>query len=52
MYQKSTFSSSYDRWVVISTLSLLVFGLLMVASASMVISDQRFNYPFHYLFTN
>ncbi|WP_264435842.1 putative lipid II flippase FtsW [Coxiella endosymbiont of Dermacentor marginatus] len=48
MQQKSIFSRSYDRWVIISTLSLLVFGLLMVASASMVISDQRFNYPFHY----
>jgi len=39
----------YDRWILISTLSLIVFGLLMVASASMVISDRQFNYPFHYV---
>ncbi|MBS0350363.1 MAG: putative lipid II flippase FtsW [Proteobacteria bacterium] len=32
------------------TAALLLFGLLMVASASMVISDRQFGYPFHYLF--
>jgi cell division protein FtsW len=32
------------------TLALLLLGLLMVASASMVISDRQFGYPFHYLF--
>lgn len=31
------------------TLALLLMGLLMVASASMVISDRQFGYPFHYL---
>lgn len=30
-------------------MGLLVIGLLMVASASMVISDQRYHYPFYYL---
>lgn len=39
---------SYDRWIVICTLSLLALGLLMVASASMVISDRQFGYPLHY----
>lgn len=39
----------YDRWVVIATLSLLAFGIIMVASASMVISDRQYGYPFHYL---
>lgn len=48
MQQKSTFSRLYDRWIIISTLSLLAFGLLMVTSASMVISDRRFSYPLHY----
>lgn len=38
----------YDRWIIISTLCLLALGLLMVASASMVISDRQFGYPFHY----
>lgn len=39
----------YDRWIIISVAALLVLGLLMVASASMVISDRQYGYPFHYL---
>lgn len=39
----------YDKWILIPTLCLIAFGLLMVASASMVISDRQFDYPFHYL---
>ena len=39
----------YDRWILVSTLALLTVGLLMVASASMVISDRQYGYPFHYL---
>lgn len=48
MRQKSPTLGLYDRWIIISTLSLLALGLLMVASASMVISDRQFGYPFHY----
>lgn len=40
----------YDRLLLGMTLFLLLFGLLMVASASMVISDRQYGYPFHYLF--
>lgn len=40
----------YDSWISISALSLIALGLLMVASASMVISDRQFGYPFHYFF--
>lgn len=47
MRQKSI-AFFYDRWIVICALSLLALGLLMVASASMVISDRQFGYPFHY----
>lgn len=39
----------YDRWIVVIFLSLLAFGLLMVSSASMVISDRQFGYPLHYV---
>ncbi len=39
----------YDRWILLSAVLLLSIGLLMVASASMVISDRQFGYPFHYL---
>lgn len=41
---------SYDLWLIFSVFALLAFGLLMVASASMVISEKQFSYPFHYLF--
>lgn len=39
----------YDRYILFSVLILAAFGLLMVASASMVISDKQYGYPFHYL---
>ena len=39
----------YDRWILVLSLALLGFGLLMVASTSLVISDQHYGYPFHYL---
>lgn len=48
MRQKFSSLGLYDRWIIISTLSLLGLGLLMVASASMVISDRQFGYAFHY----
>lgn len=39
----------YDYWLLITVFVLLAFGLLMVASASMVVSDWRFHTPFHFL---
>src|SRR5262249_8639214 len=40
----------FDRWLLVGVLPLLGSGLLMVASASMVISDRQYGTPFHYLF--
>lgn len=40
----------YDRWVLLSTLALVVFGLVMVTSASMVVSDRLYHTPLHFLF--
>lgn len=40
---------SYDKWILVSAVALVLFGLLMVSSASMVISDRHYGYPFHYL---
>ncbi len=37
-----------DPWILYSFIALLAFGLLMVASASMVISDREYGYPLHY----
>ncbi len=39
----------HDRWLLGSTLGLLIMSLLMVASASLVISDKQFGYPFYYI---
>src|SRR3990167_5471515 len=39
----------YDRWVLSISLILVCFGLLMVSSASMVISDRIHHQPFYYL---
>jgi cell division protein FtsW len=48
-YADDRSSGSYDLWLIFSVIALMAFGLLMVASASMVISDKQFSYPFHYL---
>src|SRR3990167_456902 len=40
---------SCDKWILLNTLAILFVGLLMVSSASMVISDRRFGFPFYYL---
>src|SRR3989344_1379639 len=47
--RRKSYTFTYDRWLLITTFILLAFGLLMVASTSMVISDKQYGYPFHYL---
>ena len=49
MKHQHQYSETYDRWILFTTLALIAFGLLMVASSSIVISDKHFGYPFHYL---
>ncbi len=39
----------YDRYLLIAAIALLVFGLLMVTSTSIVIADRLFHSPFHFL---
>lgn len=39
----------YDKWLLFASLSLIAFGLLMVASSSIVISQQQYGQSFHYL---
>jgi len=38
----------YDKWILFTIFAILIFGLLMVSSASMVISDRLYGFPFHY----
>lgn len=40
---------TYDRWLLFSVMALVLLGVLMVASTSMVISEQQFHQPFYYL---
>ncbi|MDQ8038876.1 MAG: putative lipid II flippase FtsW [Rickettsiella sp.] len=40
----------YDRTLLFTILTLLAFGLLMVASTSIVISERQYGQAFHYFF--
>lgn len=40
----------YDRWLVLLVVSIVAIGLLMVASASIVISAQQMHQPFYYFY--
>lgn len=40
---------SVDPWILVPVLALMALGLLMVASASMVVSDHYYSHPFHFL---
>lgn len=40
----------YDRWLILVVSILIGFGLLMVASASIEISDQQLHQPFYYFY--
>jgi len=40
----------YDPYFILSVVALIALGLIMVASASMAMSERQFSQPFHYLF--
>lgn len=44
-----SFTAIYDKWLVIAVVGLLVIGLMMVASSSVVISTKHYHQPFHFL---
>jgi cell division protein FtsW len=50
MFKAKNKALIYDYWLLMITGILLAFGLLMVASASMVISDNIYHSPFHFFF--
>lgn len=39
----------YDKWLLLAIIGLLFFGLLMVASSSVMISTKYYQQPFHFL---
>ncbi|MBV9575005.1 MAG: putative lipid II flippase FtsW [Gammaproteobacteria bacterium] len=40
----------YDRWFIFAILCIAALGLLMMTSASIVISDKQYHQPFYFLF--
>ena len=40
----------YDKWLMGAVLGLVIIGLMMVASSSVMISSKYFGTPFHFLF--
>ena len=40
----------YDKWFIMTVLCIIAIGLLMMTSASIVISDRLMHQPFYYLF--
>lgn len=47
--KKSRLAFQFDPWILAASISLLLIGLLMVTSSSMVISERQFDYPFNFL---
>lgn len=39
----------YDKWLMMAVLGLIIIGLTMVASSSVMISTKYYNQPFHFL---
>lgn len=38
----------YDKWLILTTMSLMIIGLMMVASSSITISTKYYHQPFHF----
>ncbi len=41
--------SSYDKWLIAAVIGLLIIGLMMVASSSVMVSTKFYHQPFHFL---
>lgn len=39
----------YDKWLIVAVLGLIIIGLMMVASSSVMVSTKYFHQPFHFL---
>lgn len=47
---QATSPTPYDKWFVFAILCIIALGLLMMTSASIVVSDKQFHQPFYFLF--
>lgn len=50
LHKQSSPPMPYDRWFILVVAVLVGVGLLMVTSASIVISDQKLHQPFYYFY--
>ena len=39
----------YDKWLIMAVVGLLIIGLMMVASSSVMVSTKLYHQPFHFL---
>lgn len=39
----------YDKWLIAAVMGLIIIGLMMVASSSVMISTKHYHQPFHFL---
>ena len=46
----SNLSSHYDKWFILIVAAIVLMGLLMMTSASIVISDKQYHQPFYFLY--
>lgn len=46
---KNTSPSLYDKWLLAAVMGLLIIGLMMVASSSVMVSTKYYHQPFHFL---
>lgn len=46
---KSKSPSLYDKWLIVAVIGLIIIGLMMVASSSVMISTKYYHQPFHFL---
>jgi cell division protein FtsW len=49
LWQQSNQQSAHDRLLLVLVVCLLAIGIIMVASASMAISEKQYHQPFHFL---
>lgn len=47
--QRMKSTDLYDKWLLIAIVGLLIIGLMMVASSSVMVSTKYFHQPFHFL---
>lgn len=40
----------YDKWFISAVIAIVIFGLMMMTSASIVLSDKNYHQPFYFLF--